>query len=85
MRQPRRFERECFEDMTALGVKEPDVVTRVTEYVPKSVDYIKGIMDNLFGYASNGSFYFDTNTYKNKGCSTPITQTTPLTCRSIHP
>jgi cysteinyl-tRNA synthetase len=63
----RRFEREFFEDMTALGVKEPDVVTRVTEYVPQIVDYIKGIMDNGFGYASNGSVYFDTNTFKDKG------------------
>lgn len=63
----RRFEREFFEDMTALGVKEPDVITRVTEYVPQIVDYIKGIVDNGFGYASNGSVYFDTNAFKNKG------------------
>lgn len=63
----RRFEREFFEDMTSLGVKEPDVVTRVTEYVPQIVDYIKGIMDNGFGYASNGSVYFDTNSFKGKG------------------
>jgi cysteinyl-tRNA synthetase len=63
----RKFEREFFEDMTALGVKEPDVVTRVTEFVPEIVDYIKGIMDNGFGYDSNGSVYFDTNTFKDKG------------------
>ncbi len=63
----RRFEREFFEDMTALGVKEPDVVTRVTEYVPQIVDYIQGIVQNGFGYASNGSVYFDTNTFKGEG------------------
>lgn len=63
----RRFEREFFEDMTALGVKEPDVVTRVTEYVPQIVDYIKGIVDNGYAYESNGSVYFDTNAFKNKG------------------
>jgi cysteinyl-tRNA synthetase len=63
----RRFEREFFEDMAALGVKEPDVVTRVTEYVPQIVDYIKGIVDNGYAYESNGSVYFDTNAFKNKG------------------
>lgn len=63
----RRFEREFFEDMTALGVKEPDVVTRVTEYVPQIVDYIQGIINNGFGYASNGSVYFDTNAFKGEG------------------
>lgn len=63
----RRFEREFFEDMTALGVKEPDVVTRVTEYVPQIVDYIQGIVNNGFGYESNGSIYFDTNGFKGQG------------------
>lgn len=63
----RRYEREFFEDMTALGVKEPDVVTRVTEFVPQIVDYIKGIIDNGYGYESNGSVYFDTNGFKDKG------------------
>lgn len=63
----RRYEREFFEDMTALGVKEPDVVTRVTEFVPQIVDYISGIMKNDCAYESNGSVYFDTSGFKAKG------------------
>jgi len=63
----RKFEREFHEDMAALGVKEPDVITRVTEYIPQIVDYIKGIIDNGYAYESNGSVYFDTNGFKGKG------------------
>eukprot|EP00537_Pseudo-nitzschia_pungens_P007313 CAMPEP_0172371032 /NCGR_PEP_ID=MMETSP1060-20121228/40829_1 /TAXON_ID=37318 /ORGANISM="Pseudo-nitzschia pungens, Strain cf. cingulata" /LENGTH=779 /DNA_ID=CAMNT_0013096525 /DNA_START=185 /DNA_END=2524 /DNA_ORIENTATION=- len=63
----RKFEREFFEDMTALGVREPDVVTRVTEYVPQIVEYIQGIIDNGYAYESNGSVYFNTNDFKSKG------------------
>lgn len=54
------WEREFFKDMAALNVDRPDVLTRVSEYVPEIVDYIKKIIDNGFGYEANGSVYFDT-------------------------
>lgn len=41
----RRFEREFFEDMDSLGVQRPDVVTRVSEFVPQVVTYIQAIID----------------------------------------
>jgi len=63
----RKWEKAFFEDLTALGVKEPDVITRVTEYVPKIVDFVKGIMDNGYAYESNGSVYFDTCSFKGNG------------------
>jgi len=54
--------------MAALGVREPDVVIRVTEYIPQIVDYISGIIDNGYAYArGSGSVYFDTTGFKSKG------------------
>uniref|UniRef100_A0A8B9LB57 Cysteine--tRNA ligase, cytoplasmic n=1 Tax=Astyanax mexicanus TaxID=7994 RepID=A0A8B9LB57_ASTMX len=37
-----------------------DVLTRVSEYVPEIVEFVKKILDNGYGYESNGSVYFDT-------------------------
>eukprot|EP00188_Purpureofilum_apyrenoidigerum_P001051 Plantae.Rhodophyta-Purpureofilum_apyrenoidigerum.ctg15365.p1 GENE.Plantae.Rhodophyta-Purpureofilum_apyrenoidigerum.ctg15365~~Plantae.Rhodophyta-Purpureofilum_apyrenoidigerum.ctg15365.p1 ORF type:complete len:700 (-),score=147.45 Plantae.Rhodophyta-Purpureofilum_apyrenoidigerum.ctg15365:588-2687(-) len=56
----KKYEAEFFEDMKSLGVRVPDVITRVSEYVPETVDFIKGVLDNNFAYESGGSVYFDT-------------------------
>ncbi|XP_061178212.1 cysteine--tRNA ligase, cytoplasmic-like isoform X1 [Saccostrea echinata] len=57
---PRFFEEDYHKDMESLNVLPADVLTRVSDYVPEIVDYIKKIITNGFGYESNGSVYFDT-------------------------
>uniref|UniRef100_A0AAY4DC53 cysteine--tRNA ligase n=1 Tax=Denticeps clupeoides TaxID=299321 RepID=A0AAY4DC53_9TELE len=57
---PKYWEGEYHKDMEALNVLPPDVLTRVSEYVPEIVDFVKKIVDNGYGYESNGSVYFDT-------------------------
>ncbi len=37
----------------------PDVLTRVSEYVPEVITYVHKIITNGFAYESNGSVYFD--------------------------
>jgi cysteinyl-tRNA synthetase len=54
-----KFEEEFHEDMAALGVMPPSVLTRVTEYMPEIVSYIQTICDKDLAYESNGSVYFD--------------------------
>eukprot|EP01128_Nolandella_sp_AFSM9_P004087 TRINITY_DN178_c0_g1_i9.p1 TRINITY_DN178_c0_g1~~TRINITY_DN178_c0_g1_i9.p1 ORF type:complete len:760 (+),score=251.64 TRINITY_DN178_c0_g1_i9:145-2424(+) len=61
----KHFERDYFEDMKALGIKTPDVVVRVSEYVPEVVKMVEGIIANGFGYASEGSVYFDSSKFHN--------------------
>lgn len=39
----------------------PDVLTRVSEYVPKIVQFIQRIIGNGLAYEANGSVYFDVN------------------------
>jgi cysteinyl-tRNA synthetase len=52
-------------------VREPDLLTRVSEYVPQVVDLVSKIMLNGFGYAANGSVYFDTVAFKGAGHGYP--------------
>ncbi|XP_008582409.1 PREDICTED: cysteine--tRNA ligase, cytoplasmic [Galeopterus variegatus] len=57
---PRFWEGEFHKDMEALNVLPPDVLTRVSEYVPEIINFVQKIVDNGYGYTSNGSVYFDT-------------------------
>jgi len=63
----RKYEGDFFEDMDRLGIRRPDVVTRVTEFVPEIVAYIARIMSNGYAYASSGSVYFDTEAFHGAG------------------
>ena len=54
------WEGKFFEDMARLRVLEPDVVTRVTEYVPENVAFVEKIITNGYAYEADGSVYFNT-------------------------
>ncbi|PPQ84596.1 hypothetical protein CVT25_015799 [Psilocybe cyanescens] len=54
------WEEKFFDDMARLKVRDPDTVTRVTEYVPEIVSFVEGIISNGFAYESEGSVYFNT-------------------------
>ena len=49
--------------MRALNIRDPDVLTRVTEYVPEIVQFVEKLIENGYGYESNGSVYFDSARY----------------------
>lgn len=63
----RRYEQRFFEDMKALNVREPDVLTRATEYCPQIVEFVKRIQDNGFAYEHEGSMYYDIGAWEASG------------------
>lgn len=44
----------------------PNVLTRVSEYVPEIVTYIQKIISNGLAYESHGSVYFDVKTFDDR-------------------
>eukprot|EP01117_Protostelium_nocturnum_P008836 TRINITY_DN3166_c0_g1_i1.p1 TRINITY_DN3166_c0_g1~~TRINITY_DN3166_c0_g1_i1.p1 ORF type:complete len:615 (+),score=267.66 TRINITY_DN3166_c0_g1_i1:63-1907(+) len=63
----RRWENDFLEDMKVLKVRPPDVLTRVSEFVPEIVQFIEKIIKNGYGYESNGSVYFDVEKFQSAG------------------
>ena len=56
---PKFFEEDYNQDMESLSIWRPNVVTRVSEYVPEIIEYIEVIVRNGYAYESSGSVYFD--------------------------
>ncbi|KAH7165793.1 tRNA synthetases class I (C) catalytic domain-containing protein [Dactylonectria macrodidyma] len=55
------------EDMDALNVLRPDIITRVTDYVPQIAKFVERIADKGFAYESEGSVYFDISAFEQAG------------------
>ena len=62
-----KFEAEFFADMQMLGVQLPDMVTRVSEYIPEIIEYINKLIEKGVAYAASGSVYFSTSSFEAKG------------------
>lgn len=63
----RKYEREFMEDLEALGIREPDILTRVTEYVPQIIAFVEKIIAKGLAYESNGSVYLSLDEFQAAG------------------
>lgn len=56
----KRYELEFWNDMRKLGVIEPDIKVRVSEYIPDIISFIQHLIDTKFAYTTNdGSVYME--------------------------
>ena len=66
----KKFEDRFFRDVRELNVMDPDELTRVTEFGPEIAAFVNKIVENHFGYStSDGSVYFDIDTFEKAGNS----------------
>lgn len=49
--------------MESLNIEKPDVITRVSEFIPEIITYTQKIIDNGFAYEANGSVYFNVDKF----------------------
>lgn len=62
------WERHFEADMRTLNVLPPTTVTRVSEFIPENVAFVKKLVDRGFAYpTADGSVYFDIAAYEAAG------------------
>lgn len=67
-RLTQKYEDRFFEDVGALNVLKPDVITRVTEFGPQIVGFVEKVVANGFAYpTTDGSVYFDIDAFEKAG------------------
>jgi cysteinyl-tRNA synthetase len=61
----RTYEHGFFKDMAKLNVLPPDAVTRVTDFLPDIIDFIRQLQAKGFAYkgGESGTMWFDVKAY----------------------
>ncbi|PVU91782.1 hypothetical protein BB561_004213 [Smittium simulii] len=57
------WENDFMQDMDSLNVLKPDILLRVTEFIPEIISFVEKIISNGYAYESNGSVYFSVSSF----------------------
>ncbi|VVC33268.1 Cysteine-tRNA ligase,Cysteinyl-tRNA synthetase/mycothiol ligase,tRNA synthetases class I [Cinara cedri] len=63
----KKYEIEFVEDLKLLNIKQPDIMARVTDFIPQILNFIQDLQEKDLVYSSDGSLFFDTTKYKRYG------------------
>ena len=54
-----KYEKAFLEDLTALGIEQPEILARATEHIPQMVSLVEQLVERGCAYrGENGSYYF---------------------------
>ena len=63
----KEFTDKCLEDLDKLGIRRADLYPKASETIPDMIEMINKIIENGFGYESDGDVYFSVNKFENYG------------------
>jgi cysteinyl-tRNA synthetase len=63
----KRYADRCFGDLDKLGIRRADVYPKASETVPDMIKLTEKIIDNGYGYESEGDVYFSVEKFKDYG------------------
>jgi len=63
----KKFADRCLKDLDKLGIRRADVYPRASENISEMIDMTKKIIDNGYGYVSDGDVYFSVEKFKDYG------------------
>jgi cysteinyl-tRNA synthetase len=63
----RRYTQSYFRDMDRLGVRQADKFTYVTEYIPRIIEMVQGLIDRGHAYEIEGDVYFSVPSFPDYG------------------
>ncbi len=53
------YTKAFMEDIDALNINKPEIITRATDNIPEMTEMVKEIIDNGYGYETSKGIYFD--------------------------
>jgi len=63
----RRYTDICLKDLDRLGIRRADIYPRASETIPDMINLTKKIIDNGYGYVSDGDVYFSVEKFPDYG------------------
>ena len=64
----RKFEKIYNEDMSALGVLQPDIQPRATEHIKEMIEITEKLIETRHAYEKNGHVLFHVPSFNKYGC-----------------
>jgi len=63
----RSFADRCFRDLDNLGIRRADLYPKASETIPDMIEMIQRIIENGYGYESEGDVYFSVEKFEDYG------------------